>query len=205
MSLVARLSILGLYNYDNTIFDDFNVPEGMDKEVAIETILSECNDLEVIYPSVESMKVAIRLWTMAELPLWQRMKDVADAEYNPIWNVDGSEKRVIETHGTNSGTSSEESTASGENESIDSVKGYNESAWAESTKNNGTATNTAETSGETAGEHHEVVTDTFTRGGNIGVTSSQSLVTQELEVVPKLDIYKYIVNSFKYRFTVEVY
>lgn len=249
MPLTARLSILGLYNHDNSIFDDFNVPEGMDRETAIETIFSECNDLEIIYPNPYTMKVAIKLWTKAELPIWDRMYKDTLLEYNPLWNVDATEVRTIETSGTTknkgeentienvvgsstassteSGTSNENSTTNGENESIDSVKGYNESAWAESTKNNGTATNTNETESTTSsqidnesettttntgektsennGEHHEIVTDTFTRGGNIGVTSSFQLIEGDLAMLPKFDIYKYICDSFKYRFTVEVY
>ena len=205
MSLTARLSILGLYNYDPTIFDHFNVPEGMDKETAINLILAECNDLEVIYPNTDSIKMAIKMWTTAELPIWSRMYADTQLEYNPIWNVDGTEKRVIETHGTTAGTSSEESHAEGQNESIDSVKGYNESNWAESTKNNGTAENTATTDGSTSGEHHETVTDTFTRGGNIGVTMTQQLLNADLDMLPRFDIYKYILDSFKYRFTIEVY
>ena len=197
MSLTARLSILGMYKFDDSIFDDFEVPEGMDKETAINTILSECNDLEVIYPDTDSIKVMIKLWTMAELPIWERMYKDTLLEYNPLWNVDATETRTIETHGTDEGNSS----ASGSNQSLDSVKGYNDSNWAESTKNNGTATNTA----ETTGEHHETVTDTFVRGGNIGVTSSFQLITGDLDMLPRFDIYKYICDSFKYRFTVEVY
>lgn len=249
MPLTARLSILGLYNYDKSIFDDFNVPEGMDKETAIETIFSECNDLEIIYPNPYTMKVAIKLWTKAELPIWERMYKDTLLEYNPLWNVDGTETRTIETIGTTKnlgkedstenivgsnkasskevGTSKENSTTNGENESIDSVKGYNESEWAESNKNNGTATNTNETKSETSsqignesetttintgektsennGEHYEKVTDTFTRGGNIGVTMTQQLINADLDMLPRFDIYKYICESFKYRFTVEVY
>ena len=205
MSLTARLSILGLYKHDESIFNGFDVPEGMDKQTAIETILSECNDLEIIYPDPYAMKIAINLWTKAELPIWERMYKDTLLEYNPIWNVDGTEVRTIETHGTNVGTSLEESSASGSNESIDSVKGYNESNWAESNKNNGSASNNAETSGSTTGEHHETVTDTFKRGGNIGVTMTQQLLNADLDMLPRFDIYKYICDSFKYRFTVEVY
>ena len=42
---MAMISILSLYNYDNSIFNDFEVPEGMDKDNTIDNILLECAEL----------------------------------------------------------------------------------------------------------------------------------------------------------------
>lgn len=41
--------------------------------------------------------------------------------------------------------------------------------------------------------------------GNIGVTTSQQMLEQELIVSAKLNVYNYIMNSFKDRFCLEVY
>ena len=41
--------------------------------------------------------------------------------------------------------------------------------------------------------------------GNIGVTTSQQMLEQELLVAPKLNVYNYIINSFKNRFCLEVW
>ena len=41
--------------------------------------------------------------------------------------------------------------------------------------------------------------------GNIGVTTSQQMLEQELLVSAKLNVYNYIMNSFKDRFCLEVY
>lgn len=41
--------------------------------------------------------------------------------------------------------------------------------------------------------------------GNIGVTTSQQMLEQELIVSPKLNVYNYIVQSFKNRFCIEVW
>ena len=41
--------------------------------------------------------------------------------------------------------------------------------------------------------------------GNIGVTTSQQMLEQELLVAPKLNVYNYIMESFKNRFCLEVY
>lgn len=91
MSSSGTMSILGLYNYDTTIFEGFNVPEGMDRDVAVKQILLQTAELEILYPEPETMKVAIMLWSAVNLPLWQRMFNVLTMEYNPIWNVDATE------------------------------------------------------------------------------------------------------------------
>lgn len=41
--------------------------------------------------------------------------------------------------------------------------------------------------------------------GNIGVTTSQQMLEQELVVAPKLNVYNYIIESFKNRFCLEVW
>lgn len=41
--------------------------------------------------------------------------------------------------------------------------------------------------------------------GNVGVTTSQSMLESELLVSPKLNVYNYIMESFKHRFCIEVW
>ena len=44
-----------------------------------------------------------------------------------------------------------------------------------------------------------------TRGGNIGVTMTQQMLSAELDVRPKLNIYSYIIEDFKQRFCLMIY
>lgn len=41
--------------------------------------------------------------------------------------------------------------------------------------------------------------------GNIGVTTSQQMLEQELELAPKINVYSYIIESFRRRFCLLVY
>ena len=45
----ATMSLLGLYNWDNTILDGLVVPAGVDKKTVINNLLRECAELEVLY------------------------------------------------------------------------------------------------------------------------------------------------------------
>lgn len=194
--LRSQMSIMGLYNFNSDIFSGFQVPEGMDKEIAIQEIIMACAELELIYPSYTIMKLAIQNWTVAELPIWTRALRDMTIEYNPIWNVDGTETETIERE--LSGSVRNNTTA----ESIASGKAYNQdnvAEWAERDKDSG--------SGESEGENSEseTITTTKTRGGNIGVTMTQQMLNADLDMLPRLNPYRFIADSFKNRFCLLVY
>ena len=62
----------------------------------------------------------------------------------------------------------------------------------------------ATTSGNTSTGENEITRNSHI-SGNIGVTTSQQMLEQEIIVSPKLNVYNYIVQSFKNRFCIEVY
>ena len=147
------LSIMGLYEYDNTLFQGLQLPEGLNQEAVINEILLQCAELEVVYPSIDIMKLAITTWSVANQYTWQKLYDTMVVVYNPIWNVDanvtetlaGSENRDIERSGSGSNNrtvnlADNRTINTADNETIDltdtrSVKGFNSDTWAESEKN----------------------------------------------------------------------
>lgn len=96
---MAWLSIAGMYAYDNTIFDNMKVPDGVDKDTLIFNLLSETAELEVLYPDVPFMKEMLKIWSSKEFPVWERMYKTTKLEYNPIENYD----RIEEFEDVNSG------------------------------------------------------------------------------------------------------
>lgn len=211
--LRAQMSIMGLYHYNNTIFDNFDVPDGVDKDNVILEILSQCAELELVYPSWDIMYTLIGAWTKSELYQWERAYNVITAEYNPIWNVDAHEEESItrELSGATSDSMEGEtsSTNTTDTETINSTKGYNSNSWTETDKTDGSATDTGTgTQSESrtgTNTESETITNVRDRGGNIGITMSQQLVTAELDLLQRLNITQYIVDSFKRRFCLLVY
>lgn len=90
----ATISILGLNNFDESIWDNFQVPSQANREDIIDEILLECSDFELLYPDWDVMHHAIGLWSRKELPIWQRLYDAKEYEYNPLWNVDAEIREV---------------------------------------------------------------------------------------------------------------
>ena len=90
MAAKAKLSVLGLYQWNHNIFADMALPEEVDGEVLTWRILEDCAELEVLYSDPDYMRASIYNWSSAMLPNWQKMVEALTAEYNPIWNKDGT-------------------------------------------------------------------------------------------------------------------
>jgi len=217
MSKGALLSVLGLYQVDNTIFDSMQLPAGLDRETVIDSIIQDCMELEILYPNPEALKVMIGIWSRRELPTWNRIYNAEQAEYNPIENYDRHQTDSRETehsgNDVNSGTSSEQSTdtASGTDNNIHKYASFDSGALADQTKDERQTSSTGnQASTQTVQNtftHGEKVGETFTSyiHGNIGVTTSQQMLESEIELAPKINTINYVVNSFKMRFCILVY
>lgn len=98
------LSVIGLYNYDNTLFNPMLVPSGVDKEVLIDNIFMEAGELAVLYPDVDVFKRFLLSWSTRKMPQWERLKRVIETEYDIIRNYDRTEEIESETSTSGSGT-----------------------------------------------------------------------------------------------------
>lgn len=211
------VSIRAIYNWDNTIFDNFNVPDEMDKQTVIDMILLELAELTVVYNEPSTLKTYIRVWSATRLNIWERLYALATQEYNPLDNYDRTET-ITTDHGhvltmakSANNSKSGRSTNTGSGSVNKSTYGYNSSQSAPTDDVNTSDTNTI-TDSLTETEqgldtHTNSGRDVETRHGkgNIGVTTYGKMIDEELRLRPQLDIYKYIVEEFKHEFCVVVY
>ncbi len=229
----ASLSIAGLYSWDDHIFDLLQLPAGVNRTTIIDNILLECAELTVIYPDWNFMRRAIGSWSTKELPIWDKVYKLENMEYNPIENYDRYEdelEQVAESRLENAQTGSSGKTINvnqhlnmnadtANGETINQVAGYNTSGTDTQSKQNTTNANMAKTNDQASNlsdgkaaeiENRQAKNDqTRSRGsrihGNIGVTTTQQMMTQELDILPKIHVDDYIINSFKERFCILVY
>lgn len=164
------LSLMALYNHDNTILSDdyLNLPEDVNHETMVMRLLVDLAELEILIPNPDVLKQAIKFWSLSRLSQWERMVLALTEEYNPLHNYD----RYEEWEDTDSGTGSATDTKTGsgqtghnstltkagtvttdENESIDTtssesgssqtdVAGFNSSSYAPKDKTTGTSSGT---------------------------------------------------------------
>lgn len=92
MSIMQRLTLIGLYNYDNTLFDGLTLPEAYDKSTFIESLMIEHGEKLVLYSDYDFMKYSIGAWGRKWSLELTRIAEALFAEYNPIWNYDRYEE-----------------------------------------------------------------------------------------------------------------
>lgn len=208
------VSYLGLYNYDSTIFDDFALPDSVAarKTEFVDEILSELGQLEALYPNAEVFRRILKAWSNTRLPEWQRVETALTVDYNPIHNFDRNEDytdtNTEKETGTSNSTSSTESTANGTNENTESETAFNTESFKNRTKNAGTDTANS-TASATNKSDNTVTRETRVKHtahlyGNIGVTTTQKMMWEELDI-RRNDLESYIIDDFKHRFCLMVY
>lgn len=224
---MSLLTVEGLYNYDDTLFNGFNVPEGLVKQIAIDTILMRTRELEILYPDFTYMKNRITIWSNKYQINWKKLYDTTVLEYNPIENYDrmedwtdtDDETSTSARDNTRNTTNTVKSTST--NEIMNSVNVTDQNTAFNAgladhakqitdgdTTENGTITNT-ETGKDTENENvnggrtgrH---TKTGRAHGNIGVTTSQQMIQSERDLVV-FNLYDVIAESFIENFCLMVY
>lgn len=107
------LSIVGMYEYDPSIFDGLDVPTYtdeqrhiliVDKNKVIQSILLNCAELELLYSNIDTMKLAIGIWSAAEQDTWHKLFATQKMDYNPLWNVDADVVNIGSVMGFNEDT-----------------------------------------------------------------------------------------------------
>lgn len=139
----ALLSIMTLYQHDNTLFDRMMLPSKPtiienveyldiftpDKAELVSGILQECAELNILFPDPETMKEALYYWSARNMVRWQKMLNTMCYKYQPIWNVDGGV--TITRTGNKNTTGSVTSSGTGshsEQETEDSARNIDETA-----------------------------------------------------------------------------
>ena len=107
----ANLSIWGMYQYNKTLFDRMEIPRQLNKEILVDNILLECNELQILYTDWNFLETAITAWSKKSNVSWQKIADTLDLEYNPIENYDRMESWT--DTGRHTGTIQDESSSSG--------------------------------------------------------------------------------------------
>ena len=224
---MSLLTVEGLYNYDNTLFDGFNVPDGLVKQIAIDAILMRTRELEILYPDFTYMKNRITIWSNKYQINWKKLYDTTILEYNPIENYDrmedwtdtDDETSTSARDNTRNTTNTIKSTST--NEVMNSVNVTDQNTAFNAgladhakqitdgdTTENGSITNT-ETGKDTENENvNGGRTGRHTRvgraHGNIGVTTSQQMIQSERDLVV-FNLYDVIAESFIENFCLMVY
>ena len=210
------MSILGLWQWDHSIFDLMRYPsyqEGEtvheftndDKQLLIDNLMSECAELEILYPNPVVMKNMIGLWSGKELGTWNRVYRAALTDYNPIENYHRTEQATQTLNHFEQHSGNDVNAATGTDTETGKLAAYDTGTLADHDQ---TSMLHGRTDTFTHGEklqHGGTIGNNVEAYGNIGVTTSQQMLESDLVLAPKLNVFNYIIESFKNRFCILVY
>lgn len=88
----AKWTLMGMYNYDDTIFNEMILPTGIDADLFKQSLLIEKGEFEVLFPDPNFMKNAIKIWSSKWFRTFSEWLKGTQAEWNPIYNYDRYEE-----------------------------------------------------------------------------------------------------------------
>lgn len=221
MSTMQRISLIGLYDYDETLFDNLTLPEGYDKPTFVNNLLLEHGEKLVLYTNPDFMKRAIGYWSNKWSLELSRIYQALTAEYNPIYNYDRYEESKDKHKATDNPKYTDKQTNDYTitNEQLENstdehkISADNSSEYQPEDKN---ITNFGKNSSLNKGTIQKDI-DGTTKNlsekfkhkahmyGNIGVTTSASMVTEVVEQRLQYNLYGIATRLFASELLIGIY
>lgn len=204
----AKFTLIGAYQFFNNAGDDLfknlSLPEGIVKDTLASNILLKGGEFEVQNADPFFIQSAIAIWSNVYHDTFQRWVDALAIDYAPLENYDRIEHWTDETDVSGTGSSN----STGTIDSTDNVE-TTKSAFDVSTYqpyDNVHSTNDTDTTDRT---NTTMTNDTDSEHngrihGNIGVTTSQQMLMQELDM-GYWNLYERITQLFLQEFVIPVY
>lgn len=221
---ITSTGLLDLLYYDDTIMDNFTVPDGIDRRLALDTIYQRCGLTPLYHPDPAWLKFYVGRWCSKNAKTWEELYKTTIQDYNPIYNYDRTEettdtrsgtrklsedtssntKQNGDTSVTDTSSDSSEHTLSADNS--DSYEpGYKDVSSRQDTQAS-ESSNHVDVTGDRAVD--ETTGETYSHKlrayGNVGVTTTQEMLEAQRKVV-RYNIYNEIADSFKDEFCLYIY
>lgn len=196
----STMTLIGLYRWDSNLFKNLTLPDGLDRETAINSILLRAGDFEVMYPDFDFMEEMIGVISKKWQRTFQKWYEALQLEYNPIENYDRHEDWTDTDNRKTDSTSSDTSQASSQTDTAvttydsDTYHPDNQSKSNQSASSNGKDSTTDNGQSIHTGHTH----------GNIGVTTSQQMLEAELKL-QEWNLYEHIADIFVRELCIPVY
>ena len=232
MNLQNLIDYSKIYNEPDPLYG-IDLPQPLDNEKCRSAILMRCGLLEPVYNDPRVFREMIYTWFHIRDWNFKHLIAIIQAEYSPIENTDryseheitttgadsknrsGTDARTIGTTGSDMRTRTPNLTRTMTDEiSAENSSNYQPDSQ-HTSRDTGTETN--------SGSRSENVTDNLTRSetesgtrdeseaytehthGNIGVTSNVQLISEELELIRRFNVYDWIAERIEDTFFIMIY
>ena len=220
----AKMTLIGLntffQNAGGDLFQGLTLPESLTKKTLTDNILLQGGEFEVVYADPFFMQNAISIWADREAATFQRWVDALAIEYAPLENYDRHEDwtDTLDSDGTSRTTGTNDTTTTTNEDIVGTstvqtdVSAYDSSGYQPKDKvttNSRTDDDTTQTIDNDTTESNTSTLDNTGRHtgrvhGNVGVTTSQQMLTAELDL-GYWNIYSRITDMFLKEFCIMIY
>lgn len=88
----AKMTLIGMYNYRNDIFNELVLPSGIDADLFKNALLMKGGEFEVLYPDPDFLKYSIKIWSSKWFRTFSEWMRGTEQRWNPIYNYDRFEE-----------------------------------------------------------------------------------------------------------------
>lgn len=96
----SKITLIGMEKYlnpDHSVFEKMQLPEGIDRDTLIGSIILRCNEFELLYSDPDFMIAAVDVWSRKNYWTFDKWVKAINIEYDPLYNYDRTEK-TTDTH-----------------------------------------------------------------------------------------------------------
>lgn len=189
MSHVPKATLVGMNQFYDDLFINLSLPEGVSNETFVNTLLMKYGEFPVIYPNPDFLKWYIGAWSVKWASDLSKIVQAMLDKYNPLHNFDRYEE-YTDNEDTNNSLQSSGTTE-------EQVSAYNANTYQPDQKqiNSGNSTGAEDRTLEHSGHLY----------GNIGVTTSQQMLTAEIELRTKYNLYELLTGILAKEICVLIY
>ncbi len=204
----SKFTLIGAYQYYHNaggdLFENLQLPTGINKDTLTSNILLQGGEFEVQHGNPIFIHDAIAIWSSAYQETMIRWVNALNIEYAPLENYDRMEHWTDELDGKGSSSSTGTLDTSYSDEVERTKSAYDSSSYQPYDKVTTGATTDTDTTDAT---DTTIDNDSEHNGrihGNIGVTTSQQMLNQELDL-GYWNLYQRITQLFLQEFVIPVY
>lgn len=198
---------------DLDVFEGCTVPEPLSIDLVKDNIMKRCGLLRPVYAEPDVFQALTKMWFDANQWNFDHLVKIVNASYSPIENVYESDHYSTKHTGTDKramgGKDTEElsgtDTVTDESATEHTVAAYNSSGYSPSSKDQNSGDIDTKYGKKTDFNYGK--TDDFTHGhietydrlrhGNIGITTNDQLILEELNMLEKFNPYDWIAAKFE--------
>ena len=195
----SKLTLIGLYNYDNSLFDNLILPTGIDTDTVKNQILMRCGEFELLYPDFDFMKLSILHFSKKHERTFQKWIDALNIKYDPLYNYDRKEEYTDTSAGSITGKSKPSQTT---NTYTNEVSAFDSSGYQPKEKTTSQLTVNQEASDSSTSNN--ILKHDAHLYGNIGVTTSQQMLQSELDIA-RFNLAEQIADIFCEEYCLMIY